>query len=267
MGDFKVSFGVDINYNDPEYRFLQVTAAGEAAVSCAERAGTEDDITTVKMMIETALIETASQLSVDGVSYKDLTAQQPRFTEAVSSALSSKTITLSSFVLNTLALTPRSQEQINRINKMKEMAAMSPEELQKKMMEAQAAAQAYMDSLSPEERQRMEEKAKRDAEEAAAKMKATMEMAQRISAGESVDSVLASQKAARTDSSGSGVVRVDGAGVASAGVAGAGVAAAGVAGAGVAAAGAPVPAAPRFCPNCGAPNKGGKFCTGCGKAF
>jgi len=43
MGNFNVRFDVALNYNDPEFRFINVNAVGEAEVSCEGREGSEQD--------------------------------------------------------------------------------------------------------------------------------------------------------------------------------------------------------------------------------
>ena len=95
------------------------------------------------------------------------------------------------------------------IAKLRARAALSPEELAKKMEEAQKAAQAAFDKLSPEEQQRAQEEAQKMMKEMEEKQNAILKSAQEISASK----------------------------------------------------------APKFCPNCGAPNNGTKFCTSCGNKF
>lgn len=51
MGKFKVKFGIDSSYGDPEYRFIYVKVIGDAEVSCEGRDGSEQDQEFVKQLI------------------------------------------------------------------------------------------------------------------------------------------------------------------------------------------------------------------------
>lgn len=86
------------------------------------------------------------------------------------------------------------------------MAAMTPEELAKKMEDAQREAEEALAGLTPEQRRQAAEDAEKTMREFQKEYEETMEAAQKTAAA----------------------------------------------------------SAPRFCPNCGAPNGGSKFCPNCG---
>ncbi len=95
---------------------------------------------------------------------------------------------------------------------MENMKTPSPEELQKLLEKAQREAREAMEKLSPEERAQAEARAKQMMEEDRASMQALMDEAARVAAG-------VTPRAKTT---------------------------------------------PKFCPHCGTPVSGGKFCTNCG---
>ena len=83
MGNFKVKFGIDSYYSDPEYRNIYVKVIGDAEVSFEGHDGSEKDQEFVKQLIGYAVMEALSGLSADQVSYKHIVAHKDRFISAL----------------------------------------------------------------------------------------------------------------------------------------------------------------------------------------
>jgi len=190
MGDFKVRFGIDTYYDDPDYAFITLKIAGESDVSCEDRAGSDSDIEYARSLITYAVNQEITQISADKCPYKSLVSYSSRLRDAAAAELGSKGITLKSFSIMNIVPDEKSRTLIANKDKIKAMAAMSPEELAKKAEEARIAAQKYMDSLSPEERQRAEENARKEMEKRNAEMQAMIDQAKSISAGAAVGASL-----------------------------------------------------------------------------
>lgn len=151
MGNFKVKFGIDSSYGDPEYRFIYVKVIGDAEVSCEGRDGSEQDQEFVKGLIGQAVMETLSGLSADQVPYKYIVSHKDRFVGAVKEQFAPKNITAVSFNIMNVAPDEKSREVIAKIDKMKELSKLSPEELAKKQMEAAEEAKRRWEALSRRE--------------------------------------------------------------------------------------------------------------------
>ena len=239
MGSFNVKFGLDANYFDPEYRSLYVKVIGDASVSCEGREGTESDQEFVKGLIGGAVNNTLSDLSSKQVPVKQLAAHSAEFRNAATDALKERDVVVTSLNIMNVAPDQKSRERMEKVDKLKQMSSMSPEELAKMQQEAARKAQEYWDSLTLEQRKAAEEESRKKAEEAAEQMRKAMETAQKAAAASGVSSATAN---AMATAAGLDAMK--------------------------AAAMAPAPAAApaaKFCTNCGAPSKGGKFCGNCGK--
>ena len=93
MGNFKVKFGIDSYYSDPEYRNIYVKVIGDAEVSFEGHDGSEKDQEFVKQLIGYAVMEALSGLSADQVSYKHIVAHKDRFISALKEQFAPKNIT------------------------------------------------------------------------------------------------------------------------------------------------------------------------------
>lgn len=239
MGNFNVRFDVALNYNDPEFRFIYVSAVGEAEVSCEGREGSEQDQEYVKTLITYGFNIVATSLSEENVSYKDLASHKERFAEAVNEQFASGGISATSFKLEKIAPDEKSRVRIEQLEKMKAMSKMSPEELAKLQQEKMEEARRQWEALSPEEKARIEAESKRRAEELAEQMKKAKEVAEKMAAdGEPVSAkaAFAAAQAEAMKSYAQGGSSTEQA-----------------------------PKSPKFCSNCGSPVSGGKFCSNCGK--
>ena len=255
MGNFKVKFGIDSSYSDPDYRYIYVKVVGEAEVSCEDRDGSDHDQEIVKGMIGIAIMNVLSDLSADKISYKDIAAQNYRFADAVKVQLAEKGITTASFRIMSAAPDEKSRTRMAKIDEMKALSQLPPEELAKRQMEAAEEAKRRWEALSPEEKARIEAENKRKAEEAVEQIQKAQELAQKMAAKND-----AAGSAAATTAANAAALKA--AALGGAPMAGMTLQPAPAASAAPAAASA---AAPKFCTNCGAPSKGGKFCGSCGK--
>ena len=182
MGNFSVKFGIDANYFDPDYRALYVKAIGETTVSVDGRDGaSESDQVFIKDLVTMGLNKALTDLSSQNVSIKDLPMKSEVIKAAVNEAFAERKVAASSFALISINPDERSRERMNKIDEMKRISSMSPEEVAKMQQEAARKAQERWDSLSPEEQQRIQEESKKKAEEAMEKMKKIQEMAAALS--------------------------------------------------------------------------------------
>ena len=232
MGNFNVKFGIDTNYFDPEYRSLYVKVIGETSVTVEGRDGSEDDKEFVKTLITLGINKALMDLSSQKVTVKTLVEHQVEIKNAINEAFAEQKVTASS--INIMSINPdeRSRERMSKLDEMKKMSSMSPEELAKLQQEKVKQAQAIWDKMTPEEKARAQEEAKKKADEAAEKMRQAQALAAKMApssaAGQAADiaTQMAAMKAATFDS--------------------------------------PAPLK-KFCSNCGAPAGLGKFCGECGK--
>ena len=175
MSEFKVVFGQEIPYLDPNYRSIFLNVAGEASVSCTDREGSESDIEYVKTLIVSALQDQITKCGNAGVSYKDLPAKANILGQAVAAGLGAKNMTLNDFSITNIAPDEKSMQRINDVSKAQSFAAMSPQDQMKAMEEANRRAQQELSQLSAEQRRQAEEQAKLILQQQAADMQKIMD--------------------------------------------------------------------------------------------
>ena len=175
MGEFKVVFGQEIPYLDPDYRSIFLNVAGEATVSCADREGSESDVEFVKTLIVSAVQDQISKYGNEFTSYKDLPGKSVIMGQAVAAELGAKNITLNSFSITNIAPDDRSMQRITEVSKAQSFAAMSPQDQMKMMEDANKRAQQELSKLSAEQRRQAEEQAKQIMAQQAADMQKIME--------------------------------------------------------------------------------------------
>ncbi len=197
-----VNFNVTIPIFDREYGSIRVVIGGQADVS-----GPDEE--RAKSTIDIALMQEAGKISNENNSYIALADNKSRMETEISAALQDREIPCSGVRITGIEPSEDSREYIEMIKRKKEAAAMSPEEIAQRMEAATRAAQETLSGMTPEERQRVEEEAKKMMQDLEKKQKDLMA---------DVQSVLEKTR-------------------------------------------------PKFCPNCGTPNNGGKFCTNCGNKF
>ena len=174
MSEFKVVFGQEIPYLDPDYRSIFLNFAGEASVSCADREGSESDVEYVKTLIISAVQDQIAKYGNEYTSYKDLPAKANIMGQAVAAELGAKNIILTSFSITSIAPDERSMQRISDMSKV-QSAAVSPQDQMKMMEEANKRAQQELSRLSSEQRRQAEEQAKQILQQQAADMQKIME--------------------------------------------------------------------------------------------
>ena len=131
-------------------------------------------------------------LSADQVSYKHIVAHKDRFISAVKEQFAPKNITAVSFNLMNVGPDEQSRQRMAKIDQMKQLSKLSPEELAKKQQEAAEEAKRRWDALSPEEKARIEAENKRKADEAVEQMKKAQALAQKMAAQGNADAAAVS---------------------------------------------------------------------------
>ena len=143
MGDFKVDFGTEVLYDDPEYQMMiHLNVAGNAEVSCADREGNATDVAWMRDFITSPLLEQFSLLSKEKVPYKELMSRKDAIASVIADALKEKNTVLKAFAFTEIAPNERSQEVIKGRDKLKAFAAMSEDEKNKMLEDAMKAYQA-----------------------------------------------------------------------------------------------------------------------------
>ena len=175
MGVFKVVFGQEVPYLDPNFRSIFLNVAGEATVSCADREGNESDVQFVKTLIISAVQDQIARYGNEFTSYKDLPGKSVIMGQAVASELGAKNITLSDFSITNIAPDEKSMQRITDMSKAQSNAAVSPQDQMKMMEEANKRAQQELSQLSAEQRRQAEEQAKQIMAQQAADMQKIME--------------------------------------------------------------------------------------------
>ena len=172
MADFKVNFEQMVNVFDPVYSSLRLNVTGNAEVSCADRSGDESDVRFVNMIIGDALMDECVRVVDAGTSFKDLVSKSDAICQGVGNALAVKDITLKSFSLTGVEPDALSKQGIELRDKMNAAKTMTAADYAKKIEEAQKAAQAKLDSMTPEERLKAQAEAQKAiAADAAARQK------------------------------------------------------------------------------------------------
>ena len=174
MGVFKVVFGQEVPYLDPNFRSIFLNVAGEATVSCADREGSESDVEYVKALIISAVQDQIAKYGNEYTSYKDLPGKSVVMGQSVAAELGAKNITLNDFSITNIVPDDRSMQRISDMSKV-QSAAVSPQEQMKMMEEANKRAQQELSQLSAEQRRQAEEQAKQILQQQAADMQKIME--------------------------------------------------------------------------------------------
>ena len=164
-------FNVTIPVFDNEYGSVDVDIIGQADIS-----GSDEEF--AKSVIETAIMGTAYEITKENKSYLTLADNKSRLEAEISASLQKNEIPCSGVTITGVDLTQKSREYVEEMKRMKGAAAMSPEEIAKKMEEATRAAQEMADKLTPEERQKAEEEAKKMMQENEKKYNDIMAMVQ-----------------------------------------------------------------------------------------
>ena len=138
---FKVIFSVDVSFVDPEYRSLSILINGETEVVSADWSGDESSVKYVTTIIKNTIMDEIMRFGDQNASYKAIQSDVEGISNACINVLQNKGFTVLNFVINSIGPNQRSLEMIDKIDKLKAMANMSPEEHAKRYQEAMQAAQ------------------------------------------------------------------------------------------------------------------------------
>lgn len=179
---FRVEFNEKTIYTDPDYGMLEIICNGYAEVSSNDRAGDVGAMNMVRAIIATEIRNGLSTSGGTPISYTRLQERTGVLRSGAENALRAKGFTLSQFAITSMAPSESAKHLIELRDRQKQIQAMSPEELAKRMEEATRQAQAAMDALTPDERMRAQAEAKRKMAEDMARMQTTIDQARAISA-------------------------------------------------------------------------------------
>ena len=220
-----ISFEAVIPYRDPEYSLLELVVSGDAAVVSEAFPDEEKAAEPVRSLLRFALSQGLMQLGAERCPYEKLADRIDVLTERCIEALAEREIAVSAFAIGSVSPSESSLRMIELQKKRKEAAAMTPEDLEARMEAARRSAQEAWDKMTPEERRAAEEKAKKTAAELGEQTRKQLEEARKaFEEKKEADAAGTAEKTA---------ARAE-------------------------------PSIPKFCPECGTPTNGGRFCTNCG---
>ena len=226
-----VTFKETLPIFDPEFGSLYLVAEGEADVADSHETDEARVISRASTTISATISEFVTNAFSDpSVTYQAVCDQQSNLEMQIGSVLQSREFTCYGVKLTSFGPDADSMEHINRIGKLKEAAAMTPEEIAKRIEEAERMAAAAVATMTPEELAAAEASFQKAMDETMAEQQRIIEAAQKMIAESSATA------AAQADTMENAIVDAI----------------------------ADAVQAPKFCPNCGAPYKGGSFCGSCG---
>ena len=133
-----------VSYADPEYGVLDLELSCALSADCA----LGEDF--VKTAVRAALTRELQTLASERCSYRDLPAQEQRLRQACEAALSTAQIRLGAFSDLHIEPDENGRKKIALMEKGKAFAAMTPEEMAKRMAEAQKQAEAALGGAASE---------------------------------------------------------------------------------------------------------------------
>ena len=133
-----------VSYADPEYGVLDLELSCALSADCA----LGEDF--VKTAARAALIRELQTLASERCSYRDLPAQEQRLRQACEAALSAAQIRLGAFSDLHIEPDENGRKKIALMEKGKAIAAMTPEEMAKRMAKAQKQAEAALGGAASE---------------------------------------------------------------------------------------------------------------------
>ncbi len=265
---FNAEFSGVAIYMDPEYDMLNVAFTGYTEVSIEDRAGDRQPAEYVNALVSMALTRALGELANRKVPFKTMQQHFTELNDAGTAALQAQGFTVSQFVVRSVEPTESCKKMMALKDQKKAFDAMSPDELRKKMEEAQKQAEAAMAKLSPEEQQKINENVAKQMEEM--KRAATMPNGANMLPGHAPLHGGGMRTNGVNAPIADGGVRTDGvnAPVPNHAPHAGGLRTDGSAGLNANRPTAPTmqtaATAPKFCPNCGKPTGGSRFCGECG---
>ena len=114
---FRVKFGDEMPYYDPEFGSVNIMFNGFAEVKSESWAKDPKGESFVKMIIDSSIKNSIMKLNEQKVSYNDLTKHGMDIRKNCEQALKDKNIEAKSVALNTINLTAESKERVDSIKK------------------------------------------------------------------------------------------------------------------------------------------------------
>ncbi|MBO4653750.1 MAG: hypothetical protein J5649_10595 [Lachnospiraceae bacterium] len=156
---FTAEFHGNAIYMDTEYDMLNLTFAGTTEVSAKDRAGDQRSIEYVNAIVSMEISKALTELANKKVPFKTLQQHMNELNEAGAAALRAQGFTVTQFAVRSVEPTESCRKIMALKDQQKTLAAMSPEQLQKRVEEAQRQAQEAIAKLSPEEQQKINNEA------------------------------------------------------------------------------------------------------------
>ncbi len=214
--------------------------SGEAEVSSEIWQGDQGGIDNARLVIKTGVLQAISDIGRDRASYKELCDMTDRVAGKIADILRDSNFEVAYVKIAGIAPSESAAKRIGEMDRLKAAASMSPEELAKKAMEAQKAAEEALAKLTPEQKAKAEAEAREMARKFEQEHNATMEQVRSILNSSAKPESGSSTRPVSDPSANSALNQ---------------------------SAYSSSNAFPKFCPNCGTPNKGTKFCPNCGNKF
>lgn len=156
---FTAEFHGNAIYMDTEYDMLNITFAGTTEVSAKDRAGDQRSIEYVNAIVSMEISKALTELANKKVPFKTLQQHMNELNEAGAAALRAQGFTVTQFAVRSVEPSESCRKIMALKDQQKTLAAMSPEQLQKRVEEAQRQAQEAIAKLSPEEQQKINNEA------------------------------------------------------------------------------------------------------------
>ena len=134
---FGVAFEEKVMYPDAKYHNLFLVVKADINVSNPERPGDETSMRYVTTIVRLELGEQLNRIGNMGISYKALPEYAPGIASACAEKLQENGFTVNGFNIYSIDIDPEIKDSIL---KMEQLSQMTPEDLNKKLMEAQQAA-------------------------------------------------------------------------------------------------------------------------------
>ena len=140
---FDVKFGDKMLYQDPEYDLVEIAFNGIVAVAHPDRSGSESDIQFARTLVLATVKETLDKAGKETkVPVKDLPSYAGRLKQEVTKQLKEKGFEVNRIGINSITLTENGREIVALKDRQKMVQSMSPEDIAKKMEEAQKLSAA-----------------------------------------------------------------------------------------------------------------------------
>ncbi len=134
----KVDFNEQVNFMDPDYGTVFLTVGGK--VEIGHNSFDEETLNSIAQKSINLSVMSAMQKRFGKCSYRELASQVSGINEDIASMLTKNGFIVSSVNVTSIAPTPDALEFIEKLDRSRMVASMSPEELAKKQQEAMEQA-------------------------------------------------------------------------------------------------------------------------------